>query len=43
VIFVPKYNLNRKKWTKYVLLFLALSFIISSVVSLIISIIELSN
>jgi len=32
---VPKYNLNKKKWTKVVLLILALSFALVPVVMLI--------
>ena len=43
VSFVPKYNLNKKKWTRFVLLFLALTFIIVPVVSLIVYILVLAN
>ena len=40
---MPKYNLNKKKWTRVVLLFLALSFIIVPIVSLIIYVIVISG
>ena len=34
---VPKYNLNKKKWTKVVLLILALSFVLVPLVMLIVN------
>jgi len=41
VSFVPNYNLNRKKWTKVVLLILASIFILSAVFPLVIYLIAL--
>lgn len=41
VVIVPKYNLNKRKGTKLVLLLLVLSFIVAPVVALVVHLLAL--